>query len=186
MSAQVARPIQVIADCAIAYAREARLTSLPELRLEQVSTERRTSLWVSIADEFEVLSHAPEGRTIAAAHQRCDRRADGADRHGDGCLAGRSPSSWAYVTAANPGSERADAEVNEDRHCALLEHLRGRSLEWFEGAGAADDGAWPPEVSVLVLGIGREDAHALGRAFEQNAIVFGVVGGEPELLWCTP
>lgn len=41
---------------------------------------------------------------------------------------------------------------------------------------------WPPEKSLLILEIEREEAHELGRQFGQNAIVYGKSGGTPELL----
>jgi uncharacterized protein len=43
-------------------------------------------------------------------------------------------------------------------------------------------GRWPAEPSLLVLGIARGEAEALGRAHRQNAIVFADKGGAPELV----
>ena len=43
-------------------------------------------------------------------------------------------------------------------------------------------GIWPPEKSLLILGIDREEARELGSQFGQNAIIFGERGGSPELL----
>ena len=55
-------------------------------------------------------------------------------------------------------------------------------LRWHgEGAGVGDDAEWPPEASLLILGMPRAEATALGHAFAQRAVVWGGVG-EPALL----
>ncbi|GIS62390.1 MAG: hypothetical protein CM1200mP2_46150 [Planctomycetaceae bacterium] len=41
---------------------------------------------------------------------------------------------------------------------------------------------WEPEISLLVLGIERDDAVAIGRRFDQVAIVCGRTGGVAELV----
>lgn len=90
---------------------------------------------------------------------------------------------WAYLTAWNPGArQRPDAE-NERAMDALRERLRATGLAFHEGAAESDDGSWPPEPSLLVLGIAPDEAAALGRAFGQVAIVVGRRGGVAELLW---
>ena len=55
----------------------------------------------------------------------------------------------------------------------------------FEGQGVPDAADWEPEISLLVLGIGREQAVAIGRDFGQLAIVCGRPGGVAELVACT-
>ena len=52
------------------------------------------------------------------------------------------------------------------------------------GEGIGDNGTWPAEQSVLVLGIELEHAVQLGRRFGQRAIVYGRVGGRAALA-CT-
>jgi uncharacterized protein len=97
----------------------------------------------------------------------------------DGLLAQRAVASAAFITAANPrGEPRSDAE-NE----AAMASLRA-SLSWpyLEGEGCDPEGRWPAEPSVLVLGIGRGEAQALGRRLEQNAIVFIEKANAPELV----
>ncbi len=61
--------------------------------------------------------------------------------------------------------------------------LRDRGLAALEGSGQGDAGDWPPEPSRLVLGIGEADAIALGRLFEQNAVLAGVRGQAARLVW---
>jgi putative PIN family toxin of toxin-antitoxin system len=56
------------------------------------------------------------------------------------------------------------------------------SWPWLEGEGRDPEGRWVAEPSLLVLGIAREEAQALGRQLEQNAIVFVEKGRAPELV----
>jgi hypothetical protein len=93
-------------------------------------------------------------------------------------------SCWAFITACNPRSQSLSAEVNAKRMAQLTAMLTEEDLAVIPGEGADPDGGWPPEESVLVLDIEREEALELGRAWEQNAIVCGEAGGLPELLWC--
>src|SRR5262245_46636383 len=85
----------------------------------------------------------------------------------------------AFVTAANPRGEARPTVEN----AAAMAALRA-SLEWpgLAGEGRDPAGRWSPEPSVLVLGIPRPQAEALGRRLEQNAIVFVEKGGAPELV----
>ena len=50
------------------------------------------------------------------------------------------------------------------------------------GNGIGTDCAWPPEPSVFAVGLGEDDAIALGREFGQNAIVWVGHDGVPRLL----
>lgn len=87
----------------------------------------------------------------------------------------------AYLSAYNPRSQRRCDEENRAAQQRLLDRLDG--YETFVGYGESDDGSWPPEPSVLVVGLPREQAMALGREFEQHAIVVAKRGGAPELVW---
>lgn len=91
---------------------------------------------------------------------------------------------WAYVTAYNPGSIALDEDENIRRQTALEGVLGSAGLRFFPGEGVGDDGRWPPERSVLVLGVTREQALELGRRFGQRAVVYGESGGPAELLAC--
>lgn len=75
-------------------------------------------------------------------------------------------------------------DENDKRQAQLQDCLSRRGFFTVPGQGVADDGNWEPEESVLVFGMAREDALALANSFGQNALLFGVVGGEAELLWC--
>ena len=85
----------------------------------------------------------------------------------------------AFVTAANPRGEERSNAANE----AAMSMLTA-SLAWpyLPGEGRDPEGRWRAEPSVLVLGISRPEAEALGRRLEQNAIVFVEKGAAPELV----
>ena len=88
----------------------------------------------------------------------------------------------AYITAANPRGEARTAWENEIANAALVESQTQAGYSCYEGEGRDPQGRWTPERSVLVVGIARTDAEALGRVFEQNAIVFVEKGRSPELV----
>jgi len=52
----------------------------------------------------------------------------------------------------------------------------------YQGEGRDPEGQWRAEPSVLIMGIPRAEAEALGRRLEQNAIVYIEKGQAPELL----
>jgi hypothetical protein len=88
----------------------------------------------------------------------------------------------AYVTAANPRGERRSDEANAAALSALNDLIAAAGYPRYMGEGRDPRGVWPAEPSVLVIGIYRENAVALGRLFEQNAIVFAERGRAPELI----
>jgi hypothetical protein len=100
-------------------------------------------------------------------------------------LVAHGAGSWAYVTAHNPGSVPLSGAENERRHRELVADVaRCGAVAVFDGLGVGDDG-WLPEASLLVLGMGREEARSLGRKHGQVAVVYGERGKPAELLWCT-
>ena len=88
----------------------------------------------------------------------------------------------AFLTAANPRSERRSEEDNRRLTAALREALDAAGYRCLEGEGRDAQGAWPAEPSFLVLGIRRAGALALARRFEQNALVWCEPGKAPELV----
>jgi hypothetical protein len=92
-------------------------------------------------------------------------------------------STWVYVTACNPRSRLLSSEENAARHAQLLARTRALGLKVFAGRGKADRGDWVEE-SLLILGLDKAAAVALGAAFRQNAVVVGNLGGVAELRWC--
>ena len=89
--------------------------------------------------------------------------------------------SAAFVTAANPRSEKRSAAQNAEAMSALEGILAAAGYPRYPGEGRAADGSWR-EASVLAVGIYRENAAALGKLFGQNAVVFIEKGKAPELL----
>jgi hypothetical protein len=92
---------------------------------------------------------------------------------------------WAFVTAHNPKSKKLSDEENKKRERDLRDRLTANGYRFLEGKGVGDDDLWPEERSVLIFNITREVAKQLGRELEQNAVVVGVLGGAPELVFCT-
>ena len=91
---------------------------------------------------------------------------------------------WAYVTACNPGSRLLSSDENASRQKALMAAVRDCGLIFFEGESALDAAVWPPEPSLLILGISPDEARSLGRQFGQLAIVVGRPGQPALLLAC--
>jgi putative PIN family toxin of toxin-antitoxin system len=124
---------------------------------------------------------------LIAAYERADYEVHGhftlriGRRSGalDALLEAHGAASAAFVTAANPrGEKRADA----DNRAALAELEASLACPFYKGQGRDPDGNWPAEPSLLVVGIPRGEAEALGRAWRQNAIVFIEKGAAPELV----
>jgi len=99
----------------------------------------------------------------------------------DELLAAEGASTAAFITAANPRGAASSAWENEIANAALVKSQTETGFACYQGEGRAPDGSWT-ESSVLVVGISREDAEIVGRAFAQNAIVFVTRGLPPELV----
>jgi hypothetical protein len=91
---------------------------------------------------------------------------------------------WAYVTAYNPASRLLAEEDNVGRQQELIKAVQDRGLAFLDGEGIGEDGKWPAEPSILILGIQSDDARALGRQFGQLAIVVGRTGEPARLISC--
>jgi hypothetical protein len=100
----------------------------------------------------------------------------------DRLLASLGAQSWAYLTAFNPRSEPLSDAENEKRHRRLEERIDALGFFAFAGEGVGDDGTWPAERSLLVIGVSRSEAIDLGREFGQLAVVRGDLGSPPELI----
>jgi len=88
----------------------------------------------------------------------------------------------AFITAYNPRGRRAAAPRNAQRQEALLAELSRRKLVAIRGIGQHPTNKWPGEPSFLVLGLTRRAARALGRQFEQNAILWSGLDAVPKLI----
>jgi hypothetical protein len=119
---------------------------------------------------------------ILAGGEVIDIRIGSAAAALDELLDEHSVTTWAFVTAWNPQSRPLPAADNETRQQLLVSEIARRGWKALPGLGIGDDERWPPEESVLILGISRTDAVALARRFDQAAIVFGRRHGTAELV----
>ncbi|AOY98289.1 hypothetical protein BKK81_02525 [Cupriavidus sp. USMAHM13] len=93
----------------------------------------------------------------------------------------------AFITAWNPYSQpdpdaAANAAANAVRQQALAQGLMRTGLRYIDGIGQHPSNGWAGEESLLVLGLAREAAEALGRHYGQNAIVWSGADAVPQLV----
>lgn len=91
----------------------------------------------------------------------------------------------AYITACNPASLALGDIHSTLAIRALRRDLKGgddRPRAVYEGAGQDCAGVWPPETSLMVLGIDRANVEALGRRYGQYAVVWIDETGTPSLV----
>lgn len=91
-------------------------------------------------------------------------------------------SSYAIITAHNPGGQVIESESNVERQSQLECELLEGNYEPYAGENLPD-GDGPVEESCFVPDIAPEDACALAGDFGQNAIVCGGADGIPRLVW---
>ncbi len=80
--------------------------------------------------------------------------------------------SGVFISACNPFSQPESDEANLAAHVRLGDELALMGRPVLEGAGVDPTGQWLPEPSYLVLGVDLEWAKALGRRYQQNAVVW--------------
>ena len=88
----------------------------------------------------------------------------------------------AFITAWNPRGETLAPDTNRERQDLLREALRAVRLDFVEGFGAHADDEGQGEESLLVLGVDRRAASALGTQFGQNAILWSGSNAVPRLI----
>ena len=106
-----------------------------------------------------------------------ERNADIVDLHKSAGV-----TSSAFVTACNPFSAPTSDAMNAEAMSALKHHLDAASIAWVDGEGCGQDSNWPPEPSVLALGVDESGARELCIALQQNAVVIVAEDGVPRLL----
>ena len=94
--------------------------------------------------------------------------------------------SAAYITAWNPRSVATDHERNMAANADLISIVEAKGFQWIPGEGKGSIGDWPPEQSILILGLSRGMAKRLGHRFRQNAIVWAGETANPELIMLMP
>ncbi len=103
----------------------------------------------------------------------------------DALLARHGADACAFITAWNPiGELPHDPVRNEERENRLMQEIERMGLPFLPGEGIGDDGRWPAERSVLVIGIAEQEAVRLARRFNQRAIVTIRSGQPARLVWC--
>ena len=90
---------------------------------------------------------------------------------------------WAIITAYNPYSAEHTEAENREAQARLTDMLTLHVYRMLPAIGRSSDGKWE-EPSILILGISCDLAKAFGTCFQQNAIVFGEIGGPIELVFC--
>lgn len=92
-------------------------------------------------------------------------------------------STSALITAYNPYSEDTQQSINESAQTELIEVV-AQQWKTLNGEGFDPAGAWKSEPSILVLGVGIDEAINIGKQFNQNAILFISQDGIPKLYEC--
>ncbi|GEM_PF-258265 len=120
----------------------------------------------------------PSGDLCIRIGERCPRL--------DALLESGRHESWAYITAHNPNGQTTSDSANERTQNELMRELGSQGLAFYPGEGKADIGDWPPEPSLLVVGMPESQALELGSRYGQAAVVVGELGQPARLLVCDP
>ncbi|NOV23372.1 DUF3293 domain-containing protein [Cupriavidus necator] len=88
----------------------------------------------------------------------------------------------AFITAANPFSQRCGDAANAQRQLALAQNLERMGLRAIAAAGEHPSNGWPAEPSFLVPGLSLQDARMLGEQYGQNAVVWSGADAVPRLV----
>ena len=104
----------------------------------------------------------------------------------DDLLEEHAYSEWCFITAWNPKSTPLTQQQNKANNQILEQELDQRGYSYFKGQGEADEGNWPAEESFLVLGTPKKNAIALGKQFEQHAILYGKHQQAAQLILISP
>ena len=102
----------------------------------------------------------------------------------DRALGDRGVTDWAYITAWNPASRVLPRSENDLRQRSVKDELARRGFATADGQGEPAAATWEPEESVLVFGIDKLEAVALGVKYGQMAIVVGRRHGPARLVPC--
>jgi hypothetical protein len=86
------------------------------------------------------------------------------------------------ITGWNPESVPLSAAENDRRQAMLWQWIADHRLFAFSTEARDPSGQWPAEEGYLILDIAAETVAALGRQFDQNAIVTIALGQAPELI----
>jgi hypothetical protein len=119
--------------------------------------------------------------TLRLAYEKAEYVVSGMVFHiGQPCAELDIETTAAYITAANPHSKPQSVQKNDLAHHRLLSLVA--RYESIPAESRDPVRQFPPEKGLLVLGIDRYDAMAVGRVLGQNAIVFIERNRVPELV----
>ena len=104
----------------------------------------------------------------------------------DALLVDRDVTTAAFIMAWNPYSKQASKTENDLAQARLQSEVVSLGMDYLPGEGVGRDGIWPPEPSLLVLGISFHRAEKLSRTYRQNAFVWITLGKGPELVIMRP
>jgi hypothetical protein len=88
----------------------------------------------------------------------------------------------AFVTAYNPRGTEQSKAANTKAHAELTAKLRQLGHQAIEGSGSEKGSKWPAERSYFAQGMALEPAEAIGRHFDQDAIVWVGPDEVPQLI----
>ena len=94
-------------------------------------------------------------------------------RHGVSCSA--------FLTAWNPRSHPTGMADNRTSQARMAAELRKLRYPLIDAIGESPDGAWS-EDSIVILGLDRAAATAIGRRYGQIAMVWSGADAVPELV----
>ncbi|WP_293367687.1 alpha/beta fold hydrolase [Nevskia sp.] len=174
----------VTPDKAIRFAAKHRLP-LTMLDAGHTLNERLPELSALLGDLLERAKlHAAYRLAQYRIGDRIERRIGMVDDAADRELAALGVTrSWAIVSACNPLGIAVDEAANAAACVALRAALGERGIRHLPAAGHDPDGRWPAEASELLIDPPDGVAAELGRQFGQNAVVAGVPGAAPTLVW---
>ncbi|GMT98367.1 hypothetical protein KH5H1_24860 [Corallococcus caeni] len=101
----------------------------------------------------------------------------------DAALTVHGITTWAFITAWNPRAQPCPPDTNARLQQDLLALLEAQGHPSVSAVGEADDRRWFEE-SLFVPGLSRDEARRIGRLFDQEAVLWGSVGGAAELVPC--
>jgi Protein of unknown function (DUF3293) len=139
----------------------------------------RTKMHESLPGAYEATDFWVDDAPAGPFSIRCGERSPTLDR----LLSDAGLEDWAYITACNPGSRPLTDEENASHMRKLETQLQALGCTIYHGRGVGKGGDWPPEPSLLVLGLGEEEGLEFARTFGQNAIVVGTRGERARLAW---
>jgi hypothetical protein len=101
----------------------------------------------------------------------------------DDFLAREGFSTYAFITSWNPRSEVKSKAGNLARGQELQLRLEALALDFMAAAAHDPTEKWLVEEGVFLFNVDTEVVLELAATWEQNAVVVGVRGGVPRLLW---